>query len=298
MKKKLTPASIVTQKKWASFPVAKKNNLRKMLTDRDKDGVPNKYDCHPKNKRKQESFLPADEEYLSLAHEIKLGKKLNEGTEGAVYTLANNRNLVIKVPRGYKADYEGLTSSAKRRITSSEKRRVTDNRLHDTKESIKSIKNEADCYTKLGFNDKPLFIPTKVVELGNNDLNNGNYVGLIRPRVTPIMDFHGSVKQRNIDRLTRSQIEMIRKQLIDLTEQGYVFGDGLQIGLDIANRPLIYDMGKLQKFSWNEPRAFVINNEKWIGFLRNIGKLPTYGDYRDELKQYGEITPKTESTWW
>ena len=143
-----------------------------------------------------------------------------------------------------------------------------------------------------------MIIPTHIVNLGSNDLNNGDYIGLIRPKIKTLVDFHGNVDKNNIKRLTRSQIELIRQKLIELSEQGYAFSDGLQIGLDVAGRPLIYDLGKMEKFSYNNPQTFKINNEKWMWFLMNIGKLPAYGDYQDELKKYGEIEQRQASNWW
>jgi hypothetical protein len=160
-----------------------------------------------------------------------------------------------------------------------------------------NILNEAKAYQSQDFNSKPLFIPTKVVNLGVNDLDNGEYIGLVRPRVTPVMDFHNKVSARHLNRVTNKQLEYIRQKLIELSEQGYVFVDGLQIGLDIRNRPLIYDAGKLEKFGWNDPHTFRINNKKWISFLQDIGRIPVYGDYQEELKKYGEIEQRHASNW-
>jgi hypothetical protein len=96
--KKLTPASIVSQKKWSSFPVAKRNKLRKMLPDRDKDGVPNIFDCHPRNKCKQESFLPSDDAYVKSLKTVKLGKYINGGENGQIFEVADNPDFIVKIP--------------------------------------------------------------------------------------------------------------------------------------------------------------------------------------------------------
>jgi len=51
-------ASLKMQKRWSDFPNFKKQYLRKILIDTDKDLTPNRYDCQPFNKRKQDdNFL-------------------------------------------------------------------------------------------------------------------------------------------------------------------------------------------------------------------------------------------------
>ena len=255
--KKLTPASIISQK----------------------------------HRRRQESFLPVDAAYLSSNPKIKLGKKINEGTEGAVYQVAGNRNLVVKVPIGF-VDEDNYTK------TPSSKERAKDNRRHATKDSKESIRVEAHCYENLDFNDKPLFIPTKIVNMGSNDLGNGDYIGLVRPKVAPVMDFHDKVAAHQKKRMTDTQLETIRQKLMELSLQGYAFVDGLQIGLDKANRPLIYDAGKLQNYGWNNPRTYQINNQMWVGLLYDIGKIPANDRWRDYREKYGEVEQQKQSDWW
>ena len=52
---KLKPASLKMQKRWSDFPKFKKQYLRKILVDTDKDLIPDKYDCQPYNRKKQDS---------------------------------------------------------------------------------------------------------------------------------------------------------------------------------------------------------------------------------------------------
>jgi hypothetical protein len=290
--KKLKPASLVAQKTWNKLPTSLKLKLGKTLPDTDKDSVPNGFDCRPKNRRKQESFLPADATYLNSGKELKLGKFINSGTEGSVYELAGNRNLVIKVPRGFKPSFEYRGASA----IALDKQ----NRKGVTRFTKNSVQYEADTYTSQNFNDKPLFIPTMVVDVGSNDLDNGNYVGLIRPKILPIRDFHDNVKPLAKARITDKLLAEIREKLYKLTLDGYVFADELQIGVDRIGRPLIYDAGKMRKTGICDHTTFKTNNRAWLTFLRDIGKLESLypEDVVKAVKKYGEIKmPDNYDTW-
>jgi len=53
-------ASSAMQREWARMSPAQKNIARKKYPDCDKDGVPNKWDCQPKNKYRQEEQSYSD----------------------------------------------------------------------------------------------------------------------------------------------------------------------------------------------------------------------------------------------
>jgi hypothetical protein len=59
--RKFAGASIAKQKQWKSFSPGKKILLRKLYKDSDKDRVPDKWDCQPYNKYRQDSDLSGEE---------------------------------------------------------------------------------------------------------------------------------------------------------------------------------------------------------------------------------------------
>jgi hypothetical protein len=275
--KKLTPASISSQKKWAGLSANRKSKLCKSLPDADKDSVPNKYDCKPNNKRRQESFLPVDEAYINSNPNIELGKKISNGLNGDVFAVAGNRNMVIKVPRGYSADSGSVTDSGKKRLIGDIERLILAN------SSRRSVMEEYEVYHAYDLNNKPLFIPTKVIHLGSNDLNNGTYVGLLRPKITPILDNSKSVGSHVIKNITDNQIFEIKAKLTALTKEGFVLRDGLQVGRDKAGRILLYDAGLMEKTN-DIGMAFITNDRAWYLFLKKIGRAN-----RNDLKFFGQI---------
>jgi hypothetical protein len=254
MIKKLTPASITSQKKWAGLSTKLKKELGKTLPDTDKDGVPNGFDCRPKNRRRQESFLPVDATYLNSNPVIEVGKPIAKGTSGAVFSVKGNRNLVVKVPLGYTNDER--TPSVRRNILSY---------------TVNRIKEEGNRYYDNQMDAVPLMPPTKIVTMANNGLYSGEIIGLVRPRVVPMTDTETTVQPHHLKRLTEEQLELIRQKLIDLSYTKYAIRDGLQLGLDKANRPMLYDTGYMERTAHTET-AFYYNNLAWLHFLTNIGK--------------------------
>jgi hypothetical protein len=248
-KKILTPASIVSQKKWASLPVKKKNTLRKMLPDKDKDGVPNKYDCRPNNKRKQEAFLSQDNAYLSSTSHIEPDKYIDEGLYGAVYTVKKNPNLVVKVPIGFVPNGKSVAE-----------------RRNDVLWCADSINKEADIYNELGLEKQELFSPTRIVNLGRTDVSSEGFIGLVRPRV--------KVADKMDAKVTQEQLEALRRKIINISHKGYALMDGVQVGFDSTGRILQYDLDGVEKVSINE--AFIENNISWLSYLHSIGKIGKY----------------------
>ena len=255
--KKLTPASICSQKKWGKMPILTKNKVRKTSKDTDKDGVPDKYDCHPKNKRRQESFLPDDAAYLKQNKSVKRGKKLGEGSTGIVYEVEGNDNLVVKIASG-----------VANHVTN--KQWLAESRKYIFDEWSKSDSYSAD--------KQPLMTPTKAVKLSEYGTPSQPFYGLVRPKVTPM--WHAMKTP-----ITDSLIETIRQKLIKLSHDGYMFTDGLQMGLDRAGRPLVFDMGDVELA--NSPHeALDMNNAQWRLFLiSDLAKNPdNYPDLYGNVK--------------
>ena len=116
-KKKVAPASIVAQKAWGGLSKLVKGELRKSLPDNDRDGVPNGFDCRPKNKRRQEAFLPKDAQYIESHSTIKLGKRIGSGYCGDVHNIVGNTRLVAKVPKFFADSHEQLPTVRRNYLT-------------------------------------------------------------------------------------------------------------------------------------------------------------------------------------
>ena len=199
--------------------------------------VSQKARSNPKNKKRQEGFLPVDLAYLNSNPSIEAGKSIGFGDKANVFEVKGNRNLVMKVPKG------------------------NDSWLRDL------VDEEGDQFNRFGLHNEPLFIPTKVIYVGDDE---DSYPILVRPKVAPITDYTGKVKPQNLKRVTKSLLEAIRRKLIDLSWKGFAIHDGLQLGLDKAGRPLLYDFGGLEKFAPSDKMAFKVNNEQWFYFLRKV----------------------------
>jgi hypothetical protein len=285
-KKKLNPASIISQKRWQSFSVTKKNKLRKMLSDRDKDGVPNKFDCHPNNKRKQENFLSQDMAYLNSGPDIQLGEKISSGGSGDVFSVAGNKNLVVKIPKYMIGSQHLRNGKLPPSIHSNDLSASTRQSCLD--DSCKNIKYEADLYKLYNLNNEPLFIPTAIKQIDCG--TRGKCIGMVRPVIRPFANYGRAFDGETIQigelrgyQITDSQIEDIRRKIIQLSHKGYSFHDGLQIGMDKAGRFLIFDTGGVKK-ELSKSSVFTQNNYEWKRFLSFVRKES------DGTKKYGSIS--------
>ena len=255
-KRKPAPASLVAQKAWGGLSKLVKGELRKTLPDRDKDGVPNGFDCKPLNRRKQEAFLSDDARYLNDHPNIELGEHIDDGAFGAVYGVKNREDkLVVKVPLVYTQ-----LSKYKKQYRSDALRA-----------SSAYIEPESWAYEDFNLENAPLVAPTKTVQITKD----GNtFIGLVRPRVTVFG------VRRNELKPTPEQFEYIRRRVITLSHSGIVIKDGLQVGLDRHGRILLFDIGDIKSRTVSE--AFKINSEKWKEFLQM---------FYTGTKIYGKIDP-------
>lgn len=253
--KKANPASILAQKTWQGFPVSLKRNLEGMLPDSDRDGVPNGFDCRPYDPRRQEEFLPRDAEFLRNNPKIRLGKSLGKGCVGEVRTVRGNPNLVVKTVRSY----EGATD-------------VVDS-IKDGKFGKRELKKESDDFIKYKLEKEPLFIPTKAIKIGSE-----KKLALVRPKVTIITEYYPNYRVMHKELIHEAQLKQMRKNLIDLSYKGYVFVDGLQLGVDETGRILMYDFGFIERDKPGSDRAFQVNDTHWSDFINEFpGGKAKYG---------------------
>jgi hypothetical protein len=252
-RKKPRKASVLAQKTWQGFPGILKTELRKNLLDSDKDKVPNGFDCRPLNPKKQESFLPQDQLYLNAHASVRPTKKvLGTGVVGAVSPIKGSDRLIIKMVRSYKGATDVVSN------------------IRDGKFANRELKKEANDFEKYKLDKEPLFIPTKSVNVDGK-------LGLVRPKVTILTEYYPEFKVFHKELLTDARLTKLRNDLIALSYKGFVFSDGLQIGIDDAGRILLYDIGFIQKDRPRSDRAFEVNNMHWQELLAKLGKKGKFG---------------------
>jgi hypothetical protein len=202
---------------------------------------------------RKEAFLPSDLAYIKNKSSIILGGMVGGGSVGDVYNIQDNPNLVAKVATG-------LVNKG-----------VNDPMVKIARKELFNEWSKGDGYSA---NRQHLMIPTKAIPIKNRYTDEGKPVyALVRPKVTGIWKV----------KVTDSMIEQIRRKLISLTEDGFMFTDGLQIGLDRTGRPLVFDMGDVE-LAGSIQEAYFTNNAMWKLFLEeDLGKdtdqyLDLYGN--------------------
>lgn len=231
------------------------------LGDYDKDGVANGFDCRPKLKKFQEDFLPDDKKFVSDMKSVKTGKLLGRGCVGEVYNIKGNDNLVVKLPRAGARRYSA--------------RKLSSDALKDAEEEMKK---EAATFQKYNLTEQPLFVPTKVLTVEIQD--RGKVIAMIRPKVKTVTEYYPDLHIKNP--ISDKQLRQLRDDLIILSEEGFCFVDGLQLGIDRAGRVLIYDIGFIEKEPRGSERPYRVNDYQWQEILETLGKQ----------KKFGPIAPK------
>jgi hypothetical protein len=196
------------------------------------------------NRKRNESFNSEDAAYLRTRPSIKLGKNLGTGLYGEFREIENSTTLGIKVPNCYHED---------NRLA----------RVDSCKTCYKkqNIINEFKSYTKNGYNNAPMMIPTKIVKV---ERNGNKCIGLVRPLVN---EADGSTP------LTDSQIRQVHDKVIELSKQGIVLLDGIQCGFTPSGRALQFDLGGVVKGRYKQPATFYINRNQWLDFLTVVKGL-------------------------
>ena len=218
-------------------------------------------------KPRKAAFLPDDEKYLSTHKRIVLGDYIDQGAVGAVYGVKNNSNLVVKVP------------------VACANGNCKDIRKDGWCWSKNDLMEEGDFCEENHTNSKPMYIPTRVVKMKKcNGVDDGYCVGLVRPRIKQL-----TWK----DNIPLSQLVTLRKQLIKLSRQGFVFSDGLQVGIDKAGRILQFDLNSVDKDTVSN--ALYYNNEVWRKLLYDLGILQRSTEsIKRWKKNYAWIDPNWE----
>ena len=237
-------ATVAAQRAWALLTKKQKDQLRKRYKqDPDRDNVPTGYDCRPYNPKKQESFLHADMEYIK-SHPVVPVRRINE----RAVELGSGRNgTVVKIK-----DNDRLVLKIGKDLAWS------------------PLKSEANFHKKHNMEKLPLITPMKTVKT-----DKGKYA-LIKPTVKPLLEPGSEVKNKS--KFTDARLAALKKKIIELSYKGFIFDDGLQLGLDKANRLLQFDIGdmvymKPRKNSINNI-PFRENNKHWKNMLEALGKSP------------------------
>ena len=241
-------ASILAQKTWNAFPAKLKRELKQNLPNHDGDRVPTGFDCRPLNKRKQESFLPEDAKYIKGKTTVTpTSNVIGRGTNGIIMPVRGNKNLIVKVERSA---------------------------------AWSPVDEEGEFFVKNKLFKEPLFIPTKAVNIGKS-----GKTGLLRPAVAPIVEPGYKIRSENEKALTNQKLKELRAKIIDLSYKGYVFADGLQLGVDKAGRILQFDIGAVKRYKPqigkinNDP--FEENDEEWGKLLWKLDKKrSTFGEIK------------------
>lgn len=244
-------ATPIAQKMWSMLSTKQKNELRRQYKDSDCDGTPNGADCHPKDRSRQEDWLPEHKELVGNISSVKPGKVLGRGCVGEVHDIKKHSKFVVKVPRINGREYSARKLS-----------------VESIEDAQRELQKEADMYKKHKLNDKPLFIPTKEIRV--DDPKHKGHIALLRPKVTPITEYYPDLHFKK--KPTDKQLQQLYEELMELSGQGVCFVDGLQLGVDEAGRVMVYDAGFLEFEKPGSERPYRVNDFQWQEILEVLHK--------------------------
>ena len=255
-------ASVAAQRAWAIMTERQRNEIRKRYRqDPDKDGVPTGFDCRPYNKKKQESFLPDDANWIK-SNKIEKDKKLGSGMIGDVFKVKGNNNLVIK------------TVTKIRKTTKNTPPEVAKFAKNAAKFRNSAFDKEMEFYDKNKMYKEPLIIPAKKVKISGT-----NEIGVVKPSIIPIIEpSTGRIKNKQL--ITEKMLLDAQKKLTILSYRGYIFSDGLQLGIDRSGKLLQFDTGQMKRIINNgkiSAAPFKHNNALWLQFIRKFDKFLNVG---------------------
>jgi hypothetical protein len=274
------------QKQWGSFSLAKKQNLRKTNKDTDKDGVPDLWDCQPRNPFKQDKYSEKELDKIASLGSIKVGRKLGWGGFGAVHEIVPSDSsksdiadeFVVKISleasrydelarSGGGTSYEHSPSKTFERFVEREGYEFAEG-----DRSYKSVIDEYRDYKALGLEDMSLVLPAKptIVELEGGK----RAFAILKPRVNPVSERHmfsdkeaeglkrikgGNVGVIAIDTIDSETDEQVFAGMTQLSEKGLMVWDHIQGGYaerDDETKFHIFDTGAITSKDLYESRYY------------------------------------------
>lgn len=239
-------APIKKQKQWNSFSEKKKQNLRKQHRDTDKDGVPDIWDCQPRNPFKQDRYVQEELDEIKSFGEIELGAGIGRGGSGSVYNIkAKNAssqnaaaNYVVKVSNAASNYHEHVTRNGAKPLKCRHKsfEKCAAGTKYDDG-YLEIIEYEYEDYHDQGYEDMSLILPVMPVRV--KVAGGKTTFGLLEPKVDVKSErLHLQYKDDPKDSYKTTSQEEIR-QVYDgmqqLTNHGVAVWDFIQGGT--ANRP-------------------------------------------------------------
>lgn len=185
---------------------------------------------------------------------VSIGSRIGAGTNADIHKVKGHSDLVVKLARGY--HNSGIRFPTE------------DDADMAVGFGQMAIRSEARFIVQNKMTKYSMFRPTKIICKKHSDTEQ-KYIGIVRPKVIPILDYTVHGVKSKLPRVTISQLSYIHDQIVKLSKEGIVFSDGIQIGFDKHKKPIVYDAGGIYKTT-DIKHAFKENEEVWQEFLGEI----------------------------
>lgn len=299
-------ASKKKQRQWGKFPEAKKQQLRKTHADKDKDGVPDIWDCQPRNPFRQDRFSETQIAEIKDLGTLEAGAFIGRGGFGAVYGLKAKDpakqhiadKYVVKVGLdAYQAHTnDGLLKKEKKLLNfweSTEGHKPTLERLHKKTRTSETadmeVLDEYREYKREGFADLSLMIPSEPTTVEMGDFRT---FAMIKPKVEVVGERVHRVKKPQA--ITPEIIDQLQAGTLEFSGAGQGIWDYMQFGIgdkDGEEKAWIYDTGVVRKSS----DAHAMNTTTWKGFARAVNAERADMNVNPELGPKPAITPTSKT---
>jgi hypothetical protein len=292
-------ASKKKQKQWAGFSSFQKEQLRKTHPDKDKDGVPDMWDCQPSNPFRQDRFSETQIAEIKGLGTIEAGDFIGKGYYGAVFGLKADTPEKQKIADKYVVkvgidafagalsfmnpivaeNIESKTPGARHsRLPEKDKKllqtwqkveghKPTLERLHKARakgEKRMDAISEFRDYKDKGFENLSIMSPVMPTIV---DMGEFRTFGMVKPKMDVIGERLHTVK--NKAKITPEILEETRVGTKELTDAGLGIWDYYQIGVGEQD-------GKKRVWAFDtdiaRPDAFAAQSNKnmWEGFLNAV----------------------------